>query len=135
MSRDYVMRAETMTQGEIVKLCEKCSIGDCESCPANSIYIGDLELHPSRTAYEDRVCCLGRYLMHPVVLVPRWKTAKTSEDFERFRTEFEEWCDSDEPDCDDCPYGGLAKTIYPATTIDAANCYHRYLTEMIVKEG
>ena len=62
--------------------------------------------------------------MQDVNYVPRWKTAKTNKDFEKFRKDFDEFCDSDEHDCDDCPYRSPTRS----------NCYHRYLTEMIVKE-
>lgn len=57
-----------------------------------------------------------------LVMVPRWKTAKTNEDFEALLKGFNEFC-SKHDCCESCDYCGKDKP-----------CDYLYLTEMIVKE-
>lgn len=95
-----------------LKWVDGCKTRLCGDCSAR-------EHRPGAPAF-----CAVSYLLSDVPetpKVPRWKTAKTQEDFERFYTDYMDCCGR-QTGCTSCKYGNRMRT---------AGCYHAYLTELI----
>lgn len=96
-----------------LKWIGECQHRKCEDCPAVDGPKGSVS-----------ALCASSYLLSDVPeppKVPRWKTAKTQEDFERFYTDYMDCCGR-QTGCTSCKYGNRMRT---------AGCYHAYLTELI----
>lgn len=102
-----------MSTEAALKWVEDCERKSCVDCPA-----------PRKTGYVHSAKCAAAYLLSEVLKlrkIPRWTTAKTQEDFERFYTDYMDCCGR-QTGCTSCKYGNRMRT---------AGCYHAYLTELI----
>lgn len=103
-------RYEKMTKEEIIKFFD-CDNKECADCPASK----------QGTIVSD---CAIEYLTEEIEMKPRWQTAKTQEDFDKFISEFYKVCESNSSE-----HFGCTKCRLRGSTI--TRCYHAYLSELV----
>lgn len=105
----------SMSTEDALKWVGECEKRNCLYCPAYKI-----AQRPETILFN----CASLYLLSDVPeppKIPRWKTARTQEDFDKLCDDFVTACKA-RGDCDLCKYKKL---------IWSADCLHAYLSELV----
>lgn len=103
-----------MSTEDALKWAQECAKRNCRECPA----------YKTQKFGDAATKCACRYLLSDapeLPKIPRWKTARTQEDFDKLCDDFVTACKA-RGDCDLCKYKKL---------IWSADCLHAYLSEPV----
>lgn len=107
-----------MSTEDALKLVEECATRNCRECPA----------YKTQKFGDAATKCASKYLLLKVPeppKIPRWKTARTQEDFDRLFDGFKKFCNGRL--CDDCKY----LDVFAQIGNGQKDCYHTYLSEFV----